>query len=166
MSQQQPDVGRMMAEALRAQMPSLKTQAQFTAFMISFDTFRHLMDAIFSGDKQREEKAREAFDKSLEAAKSVTDLGNKFQEVPPEHRSKASEAFTAPPAEFHEYDVQKKLLLELEGLNTLEALNDWYQKTRGERDRVVSQPLRNALIDSIRSKRLALEPTPTEAKES
>lgn len=157
---QQNDMGRMMAEALRAGMPSLKTQAQFTAFMICFDAFRLMMDATFSGDPVREAACRDAFEKSLSAAKNVTEISKKMEEIPQEHRTKASEAFVSPPNEFQEYDVQKKLLLELQAIDNFDRLNEWYQQTKGERDKVVSTSLRNALIDAIRGKRLELEPKP------
>jgi len=116
------------------------------------------MDATFSLDPQRVITTREAFEKSLEAARSVTELSSRFQEVPPEFRTKASEAFTAPPAEFQEYDVQKRLLMELDTLTTLEELSDWYQRTKNDRDRVVSQTLRNILLDRIREKKTSLLP--------
>lgn len=152
-----PDVGRMMAEAMKAQMPSLKTQAQFTAFMVSFDAFRLLIDSIFSGNAQRETEAKDVFEKSLKAARDVTEISRKFEEVPEASRGIASNPFTKPPNEFHEYDIQKRLLIELGSIPDLPKLNEWYQATKEDRDRVVSQTLRNALIDAIREKRFALQ---------
>ena len=38
----------------------------------------------------------------------------------------------------------------------LDALNVWYARTKVERDRVVTQSLRNSLLDSIRAKRNTL----------
>lgn len=157
-----PDMMHLMAEALRQQMPSLKTQAQFTAFMLSFDSFRLLMDSVFSANQEREAQARDAFEKSIQAARDITDLSKKFEEVPQEHRTKASEAFTSPPTQFGEYDVQKKLLAELGAISTFDDLNTWYQTTKPEHDKVVTPALRNVLFDAIRAKRNALQP-PKEA---
>lgn len=150
------DQARLMAEALRHQMPNLKTQAQMTAFMVSFDSLRLLVDAICAGDKAREVQARDAFEKSIQAAREVTDLGNKFQEVPVEHRTSVSNPFTQPPVQFEEYDVQKRLLLELEAITTVAEMNEWTIRVKADTERVVTQSLRNSLFDAIRSKRIAL----------
>lgn len=119
-----PDVGHMMAEAMKAQMPSLKTQAQFTAFMVSFDAFRLLIDSICSGNPQREIEARDVFEKSLKATRDVTEISRKFEEIPDAGRSAASNPFTRPPNEFHEYDIQKRLLIELGTIPDLIRLNE------------------------------------------
>jgi hypothetical protein len=153
-----PDVGRMMAEAMQKQMPSCKTQAQFTAFMTSFDAFRLLMDSVFSANPQREAECREVFEKSVKAAKDVTEIGAKFEEIPIENRGKASNPFTQPPNEYHEYDIQKRLLTDLQGIDNWEQLQGWYASTKDLRDRIVTQPLRNGLLDQIRAKRNALQP--------
>jgi len=153
-----PDVMRMMAEAMQKQMPSLKTQAQFTAFMASFDAFRLLMDSIFSQNPTREVECRDVFEKSLKAARDVTEVGAKFEEIPPEHRGKASNPFTQPPSEYHEYDIQKKLLIELQAIKTWDELQDWYTRTKDLQNRVVTQGLRNGLFDAIRLKRNELQP--------
>lgn len=149
-----PDVGHMMAEAMKAQMPSLKTQAQFTAFMVGFDAFRLLLDSIFSGDAQREVETRDVFEKAIKAARAATEIGRKLEEIPEASRGATFSSFTRPPDEFHEYDIQKRLLIELEGIASLPQLNEWYQATKDARDRVSSQILRNVLMDSIREKRL------------
>lgn len=156
-----PDVGQMMADAMRAQMPSLKTQAQFTAFMAAFDAFRLLMDSVFSLSTSREMECRQVFEKALMAARDVTEVGQKFEEIPVEHRGAASNPFTQAPNEFHEYDTQKRLLSELSVIDDFQKLSDWYAATKGLRDRIVSQPLRNGLIDQIREKRVALQPKET-----
>lgn len=151
------DTSRIMAEALRAQMPGLKTQAQFTAFMIGFDSFRLLMDAVFTRNPEREAQARDAFEKALLAARQATDISEKFQEIPTESRTAASNPFTQPPQQFFEYDIHKKLMAELENIDSAEKLTAWYQANKEDRDRIISQTLRNTLIDSIRAKRLSFE---------
>jgi hypothetical protein len=78
-------------------------------------------------------------------------------EIPETDRSSSSSLFTQPPVNFQEYDVQKKLLVEIERITTIEELNMWYVKTKSERDRVISQTLRNILMDSIRERKNYLE---------
>lgn len=153
-----PDVARMMAEAMQKQMPSCKTQAQFTAFMTSFDAFRLLMDSVFSLNAPREVECRDIFEKSLKAARDVTEIGEKLNEIPPEQRSKVNSSFTQPPVEYHEYDIQKKLLMELHAINDWESLQKWYADTKDLQNRVVTKPLRDGLFDQIRQKRNALQP--------
>lgn len=152
-----PDAAQMMAQALRQSMPGMKTQAQFTSFMLAFDSFRLLCDSICSGDRAREADARDAFEKAIGAVRTSTELGKKFEEIPEESRGTASNPFVQPPNQFQEYDIQKKLMGELGRIVTRDELNKWYTETKPERDRVVSQTLRNVLIDSIREKKDALE---------
>jgi len=150
------EFGAQMIKALQAQMPGLKTQAQFNVFMLAFDALRVQLDAIFIGDSNREEQGREALNKALDAARQVTDLGNKFQEVP-EAAKTASNPFVRPPDNAMEYDTQKKLLSELHGIATTPGLQEWYERTKTERDSISSQTLRNILIDAIREKRQSLK---------
>jgi len=145
-----------MVEALRASIPNLKTQAQFTAFMSAFDALRFTLDAIYAGDEAREKQGLETLDKAFDVARKATDIGKKLEEVPPEHRGPASQQFTSPPAELQEYDLQKRLLFELEQITTLDDLSTWYERTKADRDKVVSQSLRNILLDEVRSKRAKL----------
>jgi hypothetical protein len=146
----------IMAQAMRQSMPELKTQVQFTSFMAGFDAFRLVCNSIFSGDTALETKALEAFDKSLEAMRVATKLSNQFQEIPAEDRSPSAAQFVEAPLQYGEYDTQKKLLSELDRLTSTEELNAWYLGTRDEREKVVSQSLRNILFDQIRNKRDAL----------
>jgi hypothetical protein len=145
-----------MAEVLRQSIPSMKSQAQFNAFAIAFDAFRLIFEAICSGNTQGEAEARTTLDQALDTARTATDITNKYEEVPEENRGKASAEFTQPPHVFGEVDLQKKLLGELSTIIGISELNTWYASTKDERDRVVSQSLRNILMDSIRQKKLAL----------
>lgn len=145
-----------MAEILRQSIPSMKSQAQFNAFSIAFDSFRLLLESIFAGNTLGEVEARTTLEKALEAAKTATDITNKYREIPEENRGKASTEFTTPPYAFGEYDIQKKLLRELTTITTSAELNSWYSSTKGDRDKVVTQSLRNILMDSIRQKKSEL----------
>lgn len=134
-------------------MPELKTQVQFSAFMAGFDAFRLLSNSIFASDPAGEEQARGAFEKALEAMRVATKLSNQFQEIPAEERGPSANQFVEAPLQFGEYDIQKKLMLELERLPSTDALNEWYLRTKDEREKVTSQSLRNVLFDQIRIKR-------------
>lgn len=149
-----PDnTANIMAKAMRQSMPELKTQVQFTAFMAGFDSFRLLCNSIFAGDVPLEEQARAAFEKSLEAMKVATRLSNQFQEIPAEERSPSATQFVEAPIQFGEYDLQKKLLKELDHITSTVALNEWYLGTKDDREKIISQSLRNILFDAIRNKR-------------
>jgi len=142
-----------MAEVLRQSIPSMKSQAQFNAFAIAFDSFRLVIESIFSGNVPGEIEAISTLEKALEAARTATDITKKYEEVPEENRGKASTEFTTAPYTFGEYDIQKRLLGELTAITTTAELNDWYLTTKGDRDKVLTQSLRNILMDSIRQKK-------------
>lgn len=142
-----------MAEVLRQSIPSMKSQAQFNVFAIAFDSFRILLESIFAGNVQGESEARATLEKALEAARTATDITNKYEEVPEENRGKAATEFTTAPYAFGEYDIQKRLLGELTTITNSADLNSWYLSTKEDRDKVVTQSLRNILMDSIRQKK-------------
>ena len=146
----------IMAQAMKQSMPELKTQVQFTAFMAGFDSFRLLCNSIFACDTALEGQAIEAFDKSLEAMRVATKLSKQFEEIPEEDRTPSASQFVEAPLQFGEYDLQKKLLSELSRLTSIDELNAWYLSTKDEREKVVSQSLRNILFDEIRNKQDAL----------
>lgn len=140
----------MMLDAMRQQIPNLKTQAQFNLFMKSFDALRHTLNAAFGLDKEGYEKGKEALNMVLNAALQISEVVQKLQETPEAATSKAAEEFKQPPREFQEYDVQKGLLIELEALTSAEGLQRWYDSNRARIDCVVSASLRNELFDTIR----------------
>jgi len=142
-----------MMKMLAMQVPNMKTQAQFTSFMGCFDAMRATLNAYFGKEYASAEMAREALGKALDMAKQVTEVGEKLEEMPDEVKSDAAKEFTQPPKELHEYDTCKRLLGELEGVQTTDELNKWYADNRQEMDRVVTTKPRNELMDSIRAKR-------------
>lgn len=143
----------VMLRLLQQQVPSIRTQGHFNLFAMAFDALRTTLDGYFSGDFERATRGREALNKALDMSKQAKDIIERLEEIPPEQRSKEASATVAPPKEFHEYDAQRQLLVELDGLTTREALNEWYGRTKSSRDLVVSQQLRNELLDRIRAKR-------------
>ena len=146
----------MMLAAIKAQVPNLRTQAQFNAFMSCFDALKTTLNAYYGGENASAELAREALNKGLDMAKQISEMAEKLEEMPDEVKSDAAKEFTAPAKELHEYDVHRELVAELSSLTSQEALQDWYQGHRDQMDRVVSQKLRNELFDAIRAKRSEL----------
>lgn len=147
----------MMRQALTAQIPNLKTQAQFNIFMNCFDALRSTLNAYFGGETASAEMARDALNKGLDLAKQVVEITEKLKEIPDEAKSDAAKEFTAPAKELHEYDEHRKLVFELSSITNLEALQAWYTENRQRIDQVVSQNLRNELFDTIRELRSKLE---------
>jgi hypothetical protein len=147
---------QMMAEMLRKQMPGIKTQAQYDAVVGSLDAVRLVVNAILEGGGSKEAEARQALEMTFTVLAKATEVTNKLEDSPEAASSPAAEKFKAPPAQFQEQEVYSKLMGELETLGTLDALNFWYGQTKPERDRVVTQSLRNSLMDSIRAKRNGL----------
>ena len=146
----EPDI---FAEALKTQLPGLKTKAQMTAFMASFEAYRAMVNAILEGNHEHEAKAQEALITSFEVIRKATEISNMLRDVPEAAASIESDDFRAEPTQWGEYDKQRKLLSELEGLKTSDDLADWYKTNRKRIDEVMTATLRNPLLDAIREKR-------------
>jgi len=146
----------VMLNAIRGQIPNMKTQAQFTLFMRAFDAFRLTLNAAFGLDKDTYDKGKQALLMVVETAFSMSEVVEKLAENPEAATSASAEEFKTPPKEFHEYDTQKSLLVELGMLKTSEELQRWYDNNRTRMDGVVSSTLRNELFDAIREKKKAL----------
>lgn len=153
------DINQILAEAIKRTMPSCKTQAQFTTFRAAFEAFRATMDAIFLEDPDRVTKTREILDLAFQAAEQATVISRQLHDVPEAATSAGSEEFKSPPAEFSEFDVQQRLLAELEGFVELADLQQWYTNSKDRRESIRTQTLRNVLYDTIRSKKKKLEQT-------
>lgn len=147
---------QLMLRALQALMPELKTQGQLNIFMMAFDALKDTLRGAFSRNEDQVTKGKAAIDKAIEAAVQSVAITEKLQEIPEGQRSPEANAFVGEAKEFHEYDTYKTLLQELEGVTTTEQLNQWYDGCREQRERVVSQNLRNELHDAIRAKRNSL----------
>jgi hypothetical protein len=150
-------------QALKLQLPSLKSQAQFNTFQAAFEAFRAVMNAIFADLPPVEKAGREALEQAFEAARMATRLTHQLTEVPEAATSKLADEFKQPPAEFSEYDEQRRLLSELEQLKTLQELTVWWNTVRTRIDRVKSPMLRNPLIDACREKRSLFQQPITKA---
>lgn len=150
------DPERLMADMLKKQMPGIKTQAQYNAVLAALDAVRLVLNALLTGDLVTAAKGREALETAFDTTTKTTELSRQLEDVPEAATSKSSEDFKNPPAQFHEYDHQRKLLTELANLTTLDELNAWYASSKDRRDKVVTQNMRNILMDAIRSKKASL----------
>jgi len=154
-----PEMEKVVLEAMRTQVPALRTQAQYNAFMAAFDAFRFKMNSIFAGDSAKEAEATKALDSGFDVARKMTEIIAKIQEVPEIAQGPNASMFTQPPAQLQEHDIQRALLSELGQCETLEELTDWYSATptKERRDKIVSQQLRNVFFDAVRTKQEELK---------
>ena len=150
-------------KALQQQLPGLKSQAQFNAFQAAFEAFRSVMNSIFEQKPEVEKVALDALTQAFDAARKITDLTEKLQEVPEAATSKVAEEYKNPPAEFGEYDLQRLLLSELEQIQSGGDLSTWWNANRARIDRVKSPSLRNPLLDLVREKKLLFEQAKSQA---
>ena len=151
-----PDMQEQMLEAMKAQLPGLKTQAQLTAFMGCFEALQLTLNAIFEGDESQVEVGQKAINLALEVAVQATVISKQLEESPEAATSEAAEEFKTPALNTLEYDVQRKLMVELEAIEKLADLVAWYERTADDRNRITSQNLRNPLLDAIRQKKRAI----------
>jgi len=147
----------VMGEALRANIPNLKTQAQYNVFTTAFDALRLHLNAVFGNDTENAAVTRKALLTTLDMAVQATEMAGKLAAEPDAVMSDEAKEHTEPPTEFMEYDIQKQLLVELHKLTTVADLNRWYEERKPTLDKVKSQSLRNALFDGIRQRKAALQ---------
>lgn len=143
----------MMAETMRRHMPGIKSQAQFDAVMTALEATKEILGAILDQDAAREELATTALQAALEVARKATELHGRLSEVPEGALSEAAAPFINAPA-----PEQSELLSQLEAITTMDQLTAWYAFTKGQRDLIKTQSLRNELLDAIRAKKNALTP--------
>lgn len=155
-----PDPTRFMIDAMKSTMPGLRTQAQFNAFMASFDALRLLMNYVFEGNTEKVMESKRALEMAIDAASQVTRISDQLRDVPEAATSAAAEEFKNPPAEFQEFDIQKQLMAELETISGHAQLVQWYETTvKSLEPKIKSQTLRNSLFDAIRTKKNLLQQT-------
>ena len=153
---QPKEVDPAMLRAIQQSLPGLKSQAQFNAFMASFDALRGVMNSIFTGDTKAEKEFLDGLMQSIDAARKMTELTDKLHDVPEASESRLADEFKNPPRQFGEYDLQRALMTELAGIGTAADLQRWWAENRKRIDDVVSPSLRNPLIDAVRDKKSKL----------
>jgi hypothetical protein len=156
-----PDMNQLLAQAMKMQMPGLKSQGQYNAFRATVDAFRAVINAILEENLPQEQEMRKVLDDGFLAVRQATTLTRQLTDVPEASTSPVAEEFKRPPAEFQEYDIQRQLLAEVGKTISLDDLKLWYKEAKPRLDRVKSQTLRDVLLDAIRAKKMALAEEPT-----
>lgn len=141
---------------IKLQVPNLKTQAQFDAYRIAFESLSYMANAYYGGQEETALRAYDALEDAIKAIREAAVLAQRVDAIPVEERSQRMNDLTGPPREFQEVEEQRRLLDELEALTTSQELTQWYSDSRKRMDIVVSQPYRNQLFDAIRAKQQAL----------
>jgi hypothetical protein len=158
-SEPEPEQGSSnpLIEMIRQQMPGIKTQAQFDAFMSGFDGLRIAMNGVFLGNDKEVADGRAMIERAFEVAMRVTTVVDKLRDVPEAATSEEAEQFKQAPREFIEEGVCRDLLGELEVISKRDVLSTWYTASRKRIELVKTPKLRNELFDAIRAKRKELE---------
>jgi hypothetical protein len=151
-----PKPDRLIAEALKSQMPGIQSQAQYDAAVGVLEGVRLVINALLEVDRTRELESRKALELSFDAVRKATELTLKLKDSPEAASSAAAQQFKEEPAQFKEAEIQVQLLDELSRLNSVEALNNWYLANKVRREKLVTQSVRNELLDKVRAKRNAL----------
>ena len=145
------------AEALKQQLPGLKSKAQINAFMVSFEAYRELVNILLGGGGD-EIKAMGALVSSFDVIRKATEITNKLREVPEAATSRASDDYRDGQPQWEEFDNQRRLLAELDATTDLASLNEWYRSNRQRIEDVTTPALRTSLFDAIREKKSTFVP--------
>lgn len=140
-----------MADALKAQIPNMKTQAQLDLFMSAFDALRLYFDQAYGPNPSHLEDLKSALLKAIDLAPRISEVVDKVAETP---EATTNEDFKTPPRD--EDGVYQALMGELEKQSTMTDLNSWYESSRSQMDTLTNQDLRNQLFDSIRARKKSL----------
>jgi len=151
-----PDPDRLIAEAFKSQMPGVKSQAQYDAAVGVLESARLIINALLSQDLRREKEARNVLERSLDAVRQATELTVKLEDSPEAATSETAQQFKDTPMQFEETEIHAQLKQELLLVGSFATLSEWYGATKDRRDRIVTQSMRNDLIDAIRAKRTVL----------
>jgi hypothetical protein len=151
-----PRTEQLVAEAFKSQMPGIKSQAQYDAAVGALEATRLVINSLLNVDRRGELDAQRALELAFDAVRKATELTRKLEEAPEAATSDAAKQFKDAPAQYQEVEIHSQLTLELQLIRSVGALNDWYASTRDRRDKIVTQSMRNELLDAIRAKRNAL----------
>lgn len=151
-----PGADRLIAEAFKSQMPGIRSQAQYDAAVGALEAARLVIISLLSPNPIREQEARKALEWAFDAVAKATDATLRLEDSPEAAMSAAAQQFKDAPLQFQETEIHAQLMQELLMISSAGTLQDWYQASKGRRDKIVSQSLRNDLLDAIRAKRTAL----------
>jgi len=144
------DLNSIMINAVRQQMPHLKTQAQFDLVISTFEAMTHYLNASFGGDSNLVKTLRDGLNQALDLAPKLGEVTEKLQASP---EATSNTSFIDAPRQYTENLVHEELMRELAGINSSEALTQWYDKARDRLNHVVSRNIRDSLFDTIRKKK-------------
>src|SRR4051812_49724244 len=69
-----PRADRLIAEALKSQMPGIQSQAQYDAAVGALEATRLVVNALLGGDRPRELAAQRALELAFDAVRKATEL--------------------------------------------------------------------------------------------
>lgn len=144
---------------LQGLMPGVRTEAQARLTVACFEALKAYLEANFTRNMVAIHMAKDALDKALSVVANLLYVEDGVQEIPVEQRSSVAQSFMDPPKGHREQEVLDALLDQLSKITTNSELQDWYQGTSADRNKIVTPSLRNQLFDTIRAKRRNLEPT-------
>ena len=151
-----PSPDRLIAEALKSQMPGIKSQAQYDAVVGALEATKLVINALLTGNRPGRQEARAALETAFEAVEKATELTDQLLDSPEAATSDAARQFKETPAQYQEADLCAELLQELPLLNDIDDLSRWYAATKARRDKITTQSLRNEMMDAIRARRNGL----------
>lgn len=137
---------------LLRKIPGLNSQAQYDAAHAAMEVVCLELGLILG--RVNDHKSRNDLVTALDLVEKATDLYLKLSEVPEAATSPAAEAYKQPPAQLTEEGVVDSLLSSLLEFQDKASLMAWYQspEVKSAIAGVVSQSLRNRLLDTIRLK--------------
>ena len=94
--QAQPDAprpDRLIAEALKSQMPGIKSQAQYDATVGALEASRLVINSLLKRDATSELEARKALELAFDAVRKATELTIKLEDSPEAATSSAAQQF-------------------------------------------------------------------------
>ena len=148
-------VNHAMLGHLQQRVPSLKTQAQFNLFAQTTEGLLSLLELGFAKKESEFKAALDVFVQLLNTAIPITIAGEQVAEVPEAATGPLAETLTAPPKELEVHADFKALLSDLDGIESQEQLQMWYNDTTQKRNSVAGE-MRDKLFDAIRKKKLSL----------
>ncbi len=145
-----PDINQTMIEAMKKQMPNLKTQAQFDNAVRLFEVLQIYINAALGQDDEETARARDTLDQGLDLTAQLAVMAEQAAASP---EVTSNPDFTEPPKQFTEQDSCEQFHKDLGAINSSEKLQQWYAANKTAFDRVTSKKLRDKLFDSIRAKK-------------
>ena len=145
------DVNKPLIDIIQERVPHLRTQAQMDILEAALEAVLQYHDCVYGNNLDGAERLRPLIDKTLDLPILASSIGSKLEGEPEAATSEAAQSFKS--EAFEEVQIQHGLLAELEELASSSELAQWYSNSRADRDKVVSQSLRDELYDAIRDKK-------------